>query len=172
MKKNFLCLSIDAETNGLWGQAFSIGATLTLGSDILATFVARCPIEEKTDSWVLENVLPKMEAIPETHESYESMLKSFIDFYMEKKQGAQVIVHMGLPVESRLFQDAHKMGILGDWDAPYPLVDIAALPEISTSVDSYNKKSGIEVPDFGGTHNPLYDAMAAALAYNHWMNNH
>ena len=53
-------LSFDAETNGLWGQAFAIGAILynPEGKEI-DRFVGRCPIEEDVNSWVAENVLPK-----------------------------------------------------------------------------------------------------------------
>ena len=94
------------------------------------------------------------------------MLEAFIAFYMENKQDADVIVHMGLPVEAKLFLDAHRLEILGDWDAPYPLIDISAFPQVGTSVDSYNEKNGIKIPDDnGGTHNPLYDCRAVALAY-------
>lgn len=91
---------------------------------------------------------------------------------MENKEGADVLVHMGVPVESKLFIDAHNMGILGDFDGPYPLIDCSALPEIGTSVDTYNANNGISIPSFeGGTHNPLYDSYAAALAYRHWLIN-
>ena len=163
--------SFDAETNGLWGRAFSIAAVVyddTTGES--SHFVGRCPILESVDPWVAENVLPEMESIPETHKDYESLLKAFVEFYNANKQNAVVLVHMGLPVEARLFLDAHDMGILGDWDAPYPLVDIAAIPEINTSVDSYNAKYGIEPPSFNGTtHNPMYDSWAAIEAYAHWL---
>ena len=164
--------SFDAETNGLWGKAFSIAAVVYDDATGETTeFVGRCPISESVDSWVAENVLPEMESIPVTHENYESLLKAFVEFYNAGKQDAVVLVHMGLPVEARLFLDAHNMGILGDWDAPYPLVDIAAIPEINTSVDSYNAEHGIELPSFnGGTHNPLYDSWAALKAYAHWLN--
>jgi len=159
-------LSIDAETNGLWGQAFSIGAVLIENGKEIKRFVARCPIGGDTNEWVAANVLPQMAAIPVTHTDYNSMLTDFINFYMKNKTDAHVIVHMGVPVEAKLFLDAHSLGILGDWDAPYPLIDISALPEIGTSVDDYNEKNGIDIPSFdGGTHNPLYDSYAAAMAY-------
>jgi len=163
--------SFDAETNGLWGQAFSIAAVVYDDATGESTeFIGRCPISEPVNPWVAENVLPEMESIPVNYDSYESMLKAFVEFYNAGKQDACVLVHMGLPVEARLFLDAHNMGILGDWDAPYPLVDIAAIPEINTSVDSYNTKHGIELPTFtGGTHNPLYDSWAALKAYAHWL---
>ena len=162
--------SFDAETNGLWGKAFSIAAVLKDEDDNIKEFLGRCPIKEPINEWVEKNVLPEMESIPENYKDYESLLKAFIDFYMANKQDAVILVHMGLPVEARLFIDAHNMGILGDWDAPYPLVDCSALPEIGTSVDTYNANHGIEVkPESfnGGTHNPLYDSYAAMYAYEH-----
>ena len=170
MKKIF---SFDAETNGLWGQAFSIGCIITNeNGQELKEFVTRCPIEGQVNEFVKENVLPEMEGIKVTHKDYESMLKDFMDFYMDNKQDTVILVHMGLPVESKLFLDAHELGFIGDWDAPYPLVDISAIPEIGTSPDTYNKNNGIVIPNLdGGTHNPLYDSWSALLAYQHWIMN-
>lgn len=161
-------LSIDAETNGLWGEAFAIGAVLYENGEETRTFLARCPINGRVDKWVSENVLPQLEDVKITHVSYGHMLHEFSRFYLQNKTEAEIIVHMGLPVETRLFLDAHACGYIGDWDAPYPLIDISAFPEIGTSVDRYNQRNGICVPlENGGTHNPLYDARAAALAYMH-----
>lgn len=168
--------SFDAETNGLWGQAFSIAAVVKYPDGATKEFLGRCPIDVTQvaiNPWVKENVLSQLKGVPYNYDNYRSLLKAFMAFYMEEKQDAQIIVHMGLPVESRLFLDAHNMGIIGDWDAPYPLVDISALPEIGTSVDTYNRENGIEVPACeGGTHNPLFDSYAALLAYEHWSNNY
>ena len=129
-------------------------------------FCARCPIEGEVNSWVAENVVPQMASIKETHNNYSEMLKEFAKFYLENKQDAQVSVHMGVPVETRLFLEMHELGFIGDFEAPYPLIDISALPSIGTSVDTYNSKHALYVPDCdGGTHNPLYDCRAAAIAY-------
>lgn len=165
--------SFDAETDGLWGQAFSIGAILYEDGLEKSRFVGRCPIMGEPNPWVAENVLPKMADIPITCESYDQLLKDFFEFYLSEKENSTIIVHMGLPVESRLFLDAHSMGIIGDWDAPYPLIDISAFSEINDSVDSYNKKHDLLVGEFqGGTHNPLYDSAAAAVAYHHLVLQH
>lgn len=168
-------LSFDAETNGLWGQSFAIGAILyNPEGQELDRFVGRCPIEEDVNSWVAENVLPQMEAIPVDCTSYEELLKAFMAWRGAYKDSATELVHMGTPVEARLFIDAHNMGIIGEWDGPYPLVDACTVPEIGDSVDSYNAEHGIS-PDpeqfAGGTHNPLYDSAAAAVAYLHWLQN-
>lgn len=170
MSENKKILSLDAETNGLYGDAFAIGAILMdkeTGKEE-RRFLARCPIFGEVDSFVKDNVLPELSDVEDTHVSYKAMLNAFIDFFKANKEDADVIVHMGVPVEAKLFIDAVKMEFMGPFDGPYPLVDIAAYPEIWDSVDSYNKEKGIVVPDCsGGTHNPLYDCYAAALAYRH-----
>lgn len=163
--------ALDAETTSLWGKAFAIGVALTnLKGNIIKTWVGRCPAEDKVDPWVEENVLPQMEGIPVTHKCYKDLLAGFVEFYMENKDNAHIVVHMGLPVEARLFLDAHQLGFIGDWDAPFPLIDASAFPKIGTSVDNYNAGNGVVVDAnmfTGGTHNPLYDSYATALAYLH-----
>lgn len=170
MKKVF---SFDAETNGLWGQAFAIGALVydESGAEI-ARFVGRCPIEGEVDKWVAENVLPKIADIPVTHANYDALLASFAEFYKANKQDADVVVHMGFIVEVKILRDLHAAGLIGDWDAPYPLLDVSGnlqqAGEDPTSVDSYVKKNELSVGEFeGGTHNPLYDSAVAAVVYRH-----
>jgi len=169
-------MSIDAETNGLWGQAFAIAAIAynEEGNEV-SRFVGRCPIEEDVSPWVMENVLPQMVAISETTATYAELLSQFFQWRNRlKADGYGELAHMGVPVEARLYMDAHSMGLFGDFDGPYPLIDPSAIPEIGTSVDTYNKENGIEVSETeyaGGTHNPLYDCAAAYKAYRHWLLN-
>lgn len=159
------------------GQAFAVAAII-LNEDGSEgeRFIGRCPIDGQPDKWVAENVLPQMEAIPVNYESYEDLLKAFFAWRKGYKDNDTIeLVHMGVPVEARLFLDAHSLGIIGDWDDPYPLVDCSAVPEIYVSVDKYNQQNGVEVdPDefAGGTHNPLYDSVAAAKAYWHWLHDY
>lgn len=168
-------LSSDAETNGLLGKAFSIGAVLYVDGKEVESFYARCPIEGDIDPWVRENVLPQMEGMSVTHNSYEEMLRAFAEFFLRNKAEADVIFHMGVPVEARVVLDMHDMGYIGPWDGAYPWLDIAGCLKQAgydpTSVDAYNAQHGIEVPqsEAGGTHNPLYDSRAAALCYLHLM---
>lgn len=168
MKRVF---SWDVETNGLWGQGFAIGAVLYEEGIEVKKFYARCPIEGNVDSWVEANVLPQMVGMEETHTSYQEMLQAFAKFFMENKDDADVIFHMGCPVEARVILDMHNQGFIGDWDGAYPWLDVAGCLKQAgfdcTSVDTYNAEHGIEVlqPEAGGTHNPLYDSRAAALCY-------
>lgn len=165
-------LSFDAETNGLWGKAFSIGALVyDEGGNEVARFVGRCPIEGNVDGWVAENVIPQMTSIPMSHTDYISLVADFARFYLANKADADVVVHMGYIVEVKILRDAHDSGLIGDWDGPYPLMDVSGnlqqAGEDPTSVDGYVRKHGLVVPDFGTTHNPLYDSAVAAMAYRH-----
>ena len=164
-------LSFDAETNGLWGKPFAIAAIVYVDGEETNTFIGRCPIEGPTLPWVAENVIPTLHGVDENFTDYLSLLKGFCDFYLANKNDATVIVHMGCPVETSIFKDAHSAGFLGDWDAPYPLLDIAGnlsqAGEDPTSPDSYVKKHNLSISDYGTTHNPLYDCEVAARVFIH-----
>jgi len=172
MKKIF---SFDAETNGLWGQPFSIAALVYDESGVeTERFVGRCPIEGEVDEFVAEKILPQMEGIEETHDSYDALLSDFSKFYLREKQDATIIAHMAVPVEAGLLRDMHTRGLIGDWDGPFPLVDISGcldqVGEDPTSCDGYAERHGVAVDpeDFaGGTHNPLFDSAQAAAVYRH-----
>lgn len=165
--------SFDAETDGLWGRAFAIGALVydESGTEI-ARFVGRLPDLVVTNEWVRTNVLPQLASVPAAHQTYESLLADFAKFYLANKEGADVVVHMGYIVEAKVLRDMQDLGLIGDWDAPYPLYDVSgnlqAAGQDPTSVDKYAAKFGLTVGKFaGGMHNPLYDAAVTAVVYRH-----
>lgn len=172
--------SFDAETNGLWGEAFAIGALLyDEKGDEIARFVGRLPKSVVTDSWWLEkdeatglSRLDRLDGIPVTHDDYDALLADFAKFYLANKADADVVAHMGYIVEAKVLRDMHDRGFIGDWDGPYPLYDVSGnlqqAGENPTSVDKYVAQHGLSVGGFeGGTHNPLYDSAVAAVAYRH-----
>jgi len=112
MKMKVKVFSFDAETDGLWGRAFAIGALVydEAGNEI-ARFVGRLPDSEVTNQWVRENVLPQLIGVPVTHQSYDALLTDFAAFYMAHKNGADVIVHMGYIVEAKVLRDMHDQGL-------------------------------------------------------------
>ena len=168
MKKVF---SFDAETDGLWGNPFSIAAIVYEDEKEVARFVSRLPNSAVTNDWVKENVLPSLDDIQVTHESYEDIIKDFSEFYKIHKKDAECICHMGYIVEAHLLREMHRLGYIGEWDAPYPLYDVSgnlqAAGENPTSVDEYAKKHHLEISDYGTTHNPLFDCEVAAKVYFH-----
>jgi len=167
-------LSIDAETDGLWGNPFAIGAIVYEDGLEIDKFVGRLPESFVKNEWVKENVLTAIKnSIPSSYLEYEVLLKDFARFYLKHKEGAEVVVHMGYIVEAYLFRELHRLGLIGDWDAPFPLYDVSgnlqAAGEIPTSVEAYVNKYDIKTNGYGTTHNPLYDAEVAARAYMHLM---
>lgn len=171
MKKKVF--SFDAETNGLWGQAFAIGALVyDVNGTEVARFVGRLPDSEVTDGWVRENVLPNIDDIPVTHDSYDALLADFAKFYLANKADADVVVHMGYIVETKVLRDMRDRGVIGDWEAPYPLYDVSGNLQAAganpTSVDKFAAEHNLSVGEFaGGTHNPLYDSAVAATVYRY-----
>lgn len=176
-RKEMKIFSFDAETNGLWGQAFAISAAVYEDGKLVADFTAYLGADGVTDEWVRGNVLPNLGDLVQTHSSYDEMLAAFAEFYKANKADADIIVHMGVPVESRVLSDMHSGGHIGDWDGPFPLIDVASVlkarGEDPASVDSYNEKhrlmSGRSEAEGLATHHPLYDSVAAAVVYMHLM---
>lgn len=168
-------LSIDAETDGLWGDPFAVAAIVYQDGVEVARCVGRLPNDQVGDRWVQKNVLPALGpsdgACPITHEYYSDMLSDFANFYMKHKSEAEVICHMGYIVEAHLFREMKRMGYIGEWDGPYPLLDVSGNLQAAgydpTSVDSYAKAHSLSITDYGTTHNPLYDAEVAAKVYMH-----
>jgi autonomous glycyl radical cofactor GrcA len=180
-------ISIDAETNGLWGNPFAIAAIVyekrlkphymsgweAIGYEWkeVDRIVLRLPDSFVTEPWVIEIVLPTLAGIKSTHDSYEKMLNDFAHFYMSNKFEATVLYHMGHVVEAFLFREMVRLGYIGHFDAPYLPIDVAndlrLAGEQADSVDKYAAKYGLKVSDYGTTHNPLYDCEIAAKVFFH-----
>lgn len=177
-------ISLDCETNGLGGQAFAVAAVLTddNGREV-DTWEARCPIAGPVDEWVTENVLPALDDMPETVDSYEGLLAGWRVWFAGRHRGrgyeaaaakaarheAVVIGHVVWPVEAKFLRDAHADDL---FTGPFPLLDVAPLLLAAghdpTSVDTYLDRHGLPKPD-GSPHHPLYDARAAVTAFRHLM---
>jgi hypothetical protein len=171
-------LSFDLETNGLWGQGWAVGAVVRENGREIARFTGRCPIQGEVNPWVAENVLPQCESIEVNYGSYEEMCRAFAEFYTQYKEGAVILTHVGFPVETTLLRDMRAFGFIGEWDAPFPLQDMAGIiagynlakgtAYDPTSVDAIIRSENLShlIGEFdGGTHNPLYDATAAAVVF-------
>ena len=164
-------VSIDAECNGLAGRAFCVAASWSNRETELDLVVYRCPINGTPDPWVVDNVLPALVDVPQTHDTYEEMLddlRAVIDTWGGKQ--TPMLGHVIWPVEARLLLDMYPAERI--WRGPYPLLDVASILHARgyepTSVDSYLTTHGIPVPS-GSPHHPLYDARAAERCSRHLM---
>lgn len=163
--------SFDAKTDGPLGDPFAIAAIVYENGKETARFLAKMPDNLVRDTWACKNVLPTISNIEPTNECYECMVIDFSRFYMEHKEDAYIIAHMGYIAESHLLREAHL--ITSYFDMPKPLHDVAGLllaaGEDPTSVDSYAEKHNLQIENFGATHNPLYDCEVAAKVFMHLM---
>lgn len=167
-------ISLDAESNGLGGQAFAVAAVLSGPDGEISGSLYRCPIQGEVDSWVAANVLPVVERIPQTHDCYEQMLVSlrrdFATWTAKWVPKPLFVAHVAWPVEARLLLDMYPGNQV--WDGPFPLIDVAAVlyskGHDPVSVDSYLTAQGVDLPQ-GSPHNPLYDARAAVACLRHLM---
>lgn len=107
-----------------------------------------------------------------THSSYEEMLKAFSEFYLENKKDSEIITHMGYIVEAKIIRDMYDLGFIGEWDGPYPLIDISGNLQQAgfnpVSVDDYAKTHNIQID--GTPHDPLYDSIITGMVYSHLIN--
>jgi len=163
MEKTF---SFDAETDGLWGRVFAVAASVRENGKEIDTFYGRVAVELQ-DEWTKTNVPPG----DVTHENYYLLIKDFAAFYMQHKN-SKVIAHVAFPVEAGLLREMHNFKFIGDWDAPYPLIDVAnillAKGHNPLSVEDYAKEKGLTFPE-GSAHDPLYDSRVTAIVYEHLM---
>lgn len=169
-------ISIDAETNKLWGQPFAVAfVIIDEQGEELERALFRCPIADPVNSWVKENVLPEMAAIQETHGSLEEMLAAIGEWWVSRKD-ATAMWHMGHIVEAGLFRLLVEGGHIGEWDAPYVPIEVSQLLKdcgyAGDSVDGYAKQHDLKIEDVeGGTHNPLYDCLVTNAVYMHLLQN-
>lgn len=190
--KKFI-MSIDAETDGLWGNPFAIAGIIydsETGQEI-DKICFRLPNEIITSEWVIKNVLPTLN-FPVTHgdnnfhdqfielegrleKGYKEMLKDFSKWYLKYKNESEVLWHMGHIVESHLFRELYRLRYIEEFDAPYVPIEVSAYLEIAgesaDSVDSYAKKYNLDIKDYGSTHNPLYDCEVSFKVYKHILDN-
>lgn len=163
-------ISIDAETNGLAGQAFAVAMTLSDHTGELDHVVYRCPIEEPVNEWVATNVLPTMEDVEINCNNYAGMLYNLREarFPWAEDGSAATIGHVVWPVEARLLLDMYPGEDI--WSGPYPLIDVASVLLAKgcnpLSVDDYLREHGLDLPT-GSPHHPLYDARAAERCLRH-----
>jgi hypothetical protein len=172
-------LSVDAETNGLQGQPFAVGAVCTDDADPgrAEAFIARCGVVGPMDPWVLANVMPALEDVPfDMTTRYVDLLGDFADWFDAHKDGATVIAHVGVPVEARLFRDMIWFLDRDPFSGPFPLHDLATLLLAAgcdpLSADGYRATRSLRLaPAYEemSPHNPLYDAAVTAAVWRHLM---
>lgn len=172
-------LSVDAESNGLWGEIISIGFIAFDNGNIIEEFeVAYIDERIEYSDWVKENVLPKIINNPKTirANSYFEMLKIFAEKYNKyyKEEKFEVLYHMGHIVESNVFKELRNYNLIGEWDAPYTPIEISNILWVlgfkPDSVDNLINNGLITRPEGLGEHSGVYDALVQGVVYFYLLN--
>lgn len=162
-------ISVDCESNGLYGPVFAIGAIMSQGTQVDSFHGMYHLPEDQIVPWVKANVLPTLQDI-KVYPDETTLYMSFVEWYNRNKSEATIIGHVIHPVETGFFRTLVEKGYLGVWDGPFPFIDVASVLHVKgydpTSVDRYLYPEG--APD--GAHNPTVDAIRASQAYTRLMN--
>lgn len=183
-------ISIDCETNGLWGKPYAVAMVVYHNGQPTDTFCLSCPIEGELDAWLIQN--PSLVTVTNSEvTTYDEMMRlaaEFYHFHSTRNDDGEVVeawgnpdhnttpvlYHCGMVVEGGFFRTLREMELIGAFDAPMAPIEVAdflrSAGENPASVDGYIAKHGLATAA-GEMHNPLYDAIQAATAYLHLIEN-
>lgn len=153
-------ISIDCESDGLYGDIFAIGVSVFLNGEEIDSFVGMSSLKEVSNPWVVDNVLPHIK-VSNVYDSKEDLREDFWKFWISHKNNAITIVDIGSPVESNLFRKCVEKDLDNRlFQGPYPLHEVATMllaNNIDPDIDrkSYTKDILNYTPS---RHNPLDDA--------------
>lgn len=160
--KTLLCL--DAETDGLYGAVWAIGAIVLNGDGSeIARFAGQVDPSDLKDEWVRENIAVHLD-LPR-YGSRRELRDAFWAFWMEHREGSTCIADVGSPVESGLFRACvEEESGARMWNGPYPL------HEVATALLCAGVDPDIDRVEFSGLagltkHNPVDDAIASAACW-------
>ena len=163
-------LSFDIESNGLHGEAFSVGAVL-LDSDnheVIDEYIGRCPIEGEVDEWVQAKVLPSLKGVKEDCKDSRELRDNFWKWYKRAKTRADIVLtNNPYPVEARFLIACQDDDLPARyWDHPFPLLDLGTMLFTigAKTPEERGEYSSKVVRDKNAlVHNPRWDAWAAAM---------
>ena len=148
----------DVESDGLYGDGFAVGAVVTDKQGNVIDSVQACSLQNVTNEWVKENVLPHLNDIPMV-DSRRTVRDTFWQFYLKWKDQCHIFSDVAYPVEANFLRQC-ALENNGEWVAPFPLLDISSVMfacgyDPLTDGESFTGSSGAK-------HNPLFDASVSA----------
>lgn len=169
--KNTTFLSLDAESNGLHGPAFAVGAVLVRADGIvLDEFNGRATIRGPVDEWVEKNVLGSIrDWEADKYPGYKALRTAFWQWFSKNRARTDwFLTDNGYPVEHRFLIQCQEDDLKARyWQHPYPVIDVATLL-LQAGVKPLTGKAQFVAKDMKGVavkrHNPRSDAYVSALA--------
>lgn len=151
-----LFLTFDIESDGLYGEAFAVGAVVVDDNEAeIDRFSGVAEMDKVESEWVKQNCIPYLHEFP-VYPDRKSMRDAFWKFYMKYRSNARIVSDVPVPVEASFLRacvmdDPENRMFL----APYPLIDVASV------LFAAGMDPNMDRTQFGGgrAHNPLDDAL-------------
>lgn len=155
--------SHDAETDGLYGEPWAIGAVVLTEQGVTESFAAQLDPSVVTDPWVRENIVPVVD-LPRT-KTREDLLEGFWAFWLEHREDSLCVADFGVPVEAYVFRkcvefDTPSRMRLG----PYPQHELGSALLLAGIDPDTDRRQMAGYPGLV-QHNPLHDAIAAGICW-------
>ncbi len=97
------CFSIDAESDGLYGEVFAIAVAVTDSEgNLLDRFSEKCISPGVQDEWTQIHCLPYLENIPDCT-SRIKLRQDFWSFYLKYRNNCIIVADVPYLVEAQLF---------------------------------------------------------------------
>lgn len=158
--------SVDAESDGLYGDIWAIGACVIQPGTITANppvFRGQLDPQVVSDTWVQENIVPVVN-LPR-YESSEDLLNAFWEFWLQHRSDSVCLGDFGAPVEAWLFRSAIELDRSARmWQGPYPMHELGTALLLAGVNPDVNRREYAEQRHLI-QHNPVDDAYAAAMCW-------
>ncbi len=154
---------VDAETDGLYGPVWAIGAVVLDDGEVAHAFRAQIDPSVVADEWTRANVVPVVD-LP-LFASRADLLEAFWAFWVTHSADAICVADVGAPVEAGLFRACVERDLEARrWEGPYPLHELATAL-LAAGVDpDVDRRAFCGRPDLT-PHDPADDALASALCW-------
>jgi hypothetical protein len=159
--------SVDAETDGLYGQVWAIGAVVLKinedRSEGCAVFGGMIDPLEVGDPWVRENIVPVVHH--PRYEDHGELLEAFWSFWLQHRGDSICVSDFGAPVEAGLFRACIERDLENRmWLGPYPMHELGTALLLAGLDPDANRRELAGKPDLV-QHDPVDDAIAAAYCW-------
>ena len=154
--RNWMYFSFDIESDGLYGEAFAVGAVVADDNGMIVDrFYGIAEAEKVQSEWVKSNCIPYLTDFP-VYADRRAMREAFWNFYLKYRKSAYIISDVPVPVEAGFLRQC----VMDDpenrtFEAPYPLIDVASVL-FAAGLDP-----DMDRTQFGcaQAHNPVDDAL-------------
>jgi len=154
--------SVDAETDGLYGDVWAIGA-VWLDGGTAAHFEGQLDPAAVTDPWVHKNVVPAVNLC--RYDNRTDLLNAFWDFWTAHKDSSDdCIADFGVPVEAGLFRACVELDDIRTFEGPYPLDEVGTALRVAGFDRHADRRKLAGRPNLV-EHNPVDDALVSALCW-------